>query len=81
MTALAAKAQLLERAGYRYNFEREIYFNRQTKKVFSVDFIEDNDEDTLEKRIQEDNCEERWKFYFNSGPPPSVQRELEKVLG
>ncbi len=36
MTSLATKQQLLDSAGNIYNFDREVYFNRSAKKIFSV---------------------------------------------
>ena len=36
MRTLVTKQHILEGAGYVYNFDREIYFNRKTKKVFSM---------------------------------------------
>ena len=35
------KEQILQQAGYAYSFDRMIYFNRRTKKAFSVEFVED----------------------------------------
>ena len=48
MGAIDPKQRIPDAAGFSYNFDREIYVNRKTKKIFSVDFIEDNDEKTLE---------------------------------
>jgi hypothetical protein len=74
------KKDLLREAGYAYNFNRMLYFNRQTKKAFSVEFVDDNDESELERRIREDGNGNGWRFYFNSPLPDAVRRELEKVL-
>lgn len=81
MRTLAMKQDLLRRAGYAYNFDRMLYFNRQAKKAFSVEFIDDNDESELERRIYEDGDRNGWRFYFNSPPPEAVKRELERTLG
>lgn len=82
MTALATKQHILESAGYTYNFDREIYFNRNTKKVFSMDFIEDHGEEEIEQRIRRETDGTEWQFHFNSEPvAEAVKRELELVLG
>lgn len=81
MTILTIKRDLLNQAGYRYSFDRDIYFNRQTKKAFSVEFIEDHDEHELRRRITGNAPKNGWQFFFNSDPAESVKRELEKVLG
>lgn len=75
------KQDLLKNAGYHFNFDRMLYFNRQTKKAFSIEFVDDNEESELERRIQENGDRNGWRFYFNSDLPDAVRRELEKVLG
>ncbi len=81
MTTLATKGQILEDAGYAYSFDRTIYVNRKTKKVFSVQFVEDHDEEEIKRRISENTPRGKWQFYFNSEPSEAVKRELENVLG
>lgn len=81
MPALATKIQILDSGGYRYNFDRMLYFNRAAKKAFSIEFIEDKNEETLEKCIHEDTGVKEWHFYFSSPLSDSVRRELESVLG
>jgi hypothetical protein len=79
---LTSKSQILRDAGYVYNFDRMVYFNRATKKVFSVEFVEDHDETRLQKCISEETNGADWRFYFNKPyPPEGVKRELETVLG
>jgi len=74
-TALRA----LKNAGYRYNFDRDIYYNRIEKKAFSLEFIEDHG-DVLEQYLHQQTSGNGWHFYFNSDPPPSVKQELERLL-
>lgn len=75
------KVDLLKNAEYRYNFDRDIYFNRGTKKAFSLEFVDDADEKELAALIAANSNVNGWTFYFNSGPSESVRRELESVLG
>jgi hypothetical protein len=78
---LVTKGQILENAGYAYNFDRMVYFNRATKKVFSIEFVEDHDETELRKCVSEETNGSEWRFYFNNPyPPEAVKRELENVL-
>lgn len=79
--ALTGKWQVLQAAGYAYNFDRMIYFNRRAKKAFSADFVEDHSEIELQTCIDEQSGGAQWRFYFNSPPPASVARELENALG
>jgi hypothetical protein len=75
------KHDLFKQAGYRYNSYRMLYFNREAKKAFSLEFVQDHDENELSKRIQEHSAPNGWRFYFNSSPPESVRRQLESDLG
>jgi hypothetical protein len=77
----STKTQILENAGYAYSFDRMVYVNREARKVFSTEFVQDHGETELEARINErppDNHE--WRFYFNADPPEAVKRELAAIL-
>jgi len=78
---LETKSEILKDAGYVYNFDRLAYVNRQTKKAFSIEFVEDNSEEEIKKRISEPTPSGKWRFNFNSEPSDAVKRELESVLG
>jgi hypothetical protein len=65
MTTLATKQHILDTAGYVYNIDHQVYFNRSTKKIFSVDFLEDHDGSEIEQRINEKTNAREWRFYFN----------------
>jgi hypothetical protein len=81
MTSLATKQQVLDAAGYAYNIDREVYFNRLAKKVFSVDFLQDHEGAEIEHSIQESTDGKEWRFYFNVLPPKSVKRQVVESLG
>jgi hypothetical protein len=81
MTTLATKQNLLDAGGYVYNIDREVYFNRSAKKVFSVDFLEDHEGPEIEQSINEKTDAREWRFYFNEQPPDSVKREIAGALG
>ena len=81
MTELARKRELLAQAGYAYSFDREVYYNHETRKVFSLEFIEDHSADELEESIGENTDGVNWRFYFNAAPSDSARQELEIVLG
>jgi hypothetical protein len=77
----ASKTEILDRAGYAYSFDRQVYLNRKTKKAFSVEYVQDNDEGTIRNAIRRHNDGLKWQFYFNSEPSDAVRHELECVLG
>ena len=74
------KQQILSDEGYRYSFDRELYFNRDAKKAFSVAFIEDHSEDELAGLIRDDSPEPGWHFFFTQRPSAAVQQKLIDVL-
>lgn len=75
------KRDILRQANYRYNFDRDVYFNPAAKKAFSLEFVDDKDEDEILRRIEEDTGGRQWRFYFNIEPSEGVKRVLESVLG
>jgi hypothetical protein len=77
---LTRKKQILNQAGYRYDFDRSLYFNREAMKAFSVEFIDDKPAEELARRIAEENSGKKWRFFFNNPPSETVKRELEKAL-
>jgi hypothetical protein len=81
LTTLTAKHHFLEGAGFAYSFDREVYFNRKAKMVFSREFVEDHAEKELEQYLIEAPAGPSWRFFFNTPPPESVKREIERVLG
>ena len=81
MNTLAEKRILLEDSGFAYRFDRELYYNRDTKKVFSVEFVEDHTPEKIKRCIDENTESQDWRFYFNEPPSNSVRHELEETLG
>ena len=65
---------------YIYRFDREVYSNRAQKKAFRIEFVEDHTEEELQEYINEQRSDREWRFYFNSEPSGSVQRELAAAL-
>jgi hypothetical protein len=74
MSTMDSKENVLRLAGFRYNFDRMSYVNRASKKVFSVEAVEDHSEDWLVERIREANDSGEWQFYFNEPPSAAVVR-------
>ena len=70
MTTITTKTQILEDAGYAYNFDREIYVNRKDRRVFSLECVEDENEDWLKKNIGTPMLPTgKWDIKFSGGPP------------
>ena len=81
MLTVASKKQILEDVGYAYSFDRLSYINRDARKVFSIEFVQDNSEDELRTRINEPYPPKgQWRFYFNSEPSESVKREFLRSI-
>jgi len=77
---LTEKTQILDAAGYRYNYDRMMYINRQAKKAFSVEYIDDNPESEISSRIHEPNDAADWHFYTSLPMSEGTRKELKKVL-
>lgn len=62
------KERILKEAGFHYHFERSLYFNRETRKIFSVEAIDDHPVEWLNACISEPSRGSEWQFYFNALP-------------
>ena len=74
------KMDILRVANYTYNFDHELFFNRDEKKAFSFPFLDDHAEAEVLLCINERTDRSAWKFYFNFPPSEKVRRELESTL-
>jgi hypothetical protein len=81
MTELTAKEALLEASGYRYHFNRMLYFNRAARRALSLEFVEDHSIKEIQDVINEQPAPNGWTFYFNESPSDRVRRELSEALG
>ena len=81
MQELQEKIDILRNAGYKYSFHREMYVNREKKKAFSVEYVEDKPADVLERAVHEDAPGTDWKFFFVGDVSEAVTRELASELG
>jgi hypothetical protein len=81
MTELTEKEALLEASGYRYHFDRMIYFNRAARRALSLEFVEDHSIEQIQDVINEQPAPNGWIFYFNEPPSDRVRRELSEALG
>ncbi len=79
MSKLTEKETLLENAGYRYHFDRMIYFNRDTRKALSLEFVEDHSYQELQQ-ILDEPPQNGWAFYFNKPPSHNIRLQLIGAL-
>jgi hypothetical protein len=80
MPRQSEKTHLLDSAGYVYNFERMMYINRQAKKAFSYEYIDDNPESVIASSIQEPNKKQDWLIYTNLPMSEGTEQEIKRVL-
>ena len=81
MPIIAGKSQVLEEAGYAYSFDRLSYINRDARKIFSIEFVQDHTEAEIRERISDPSPPGEWRFYFNSPPSDAVKREFSAMIG
>ena len=74
------KERLLLKNGFKYHFERMIYFNLKTKKVFSFEAIDDHPIVWIQESINKINKEE-WEFYWSTETPnETVKQDVIREL-
>jgi hypothetical protein len=80
MTELTEKEAMLENAGYLYHFDRMIYFNRDSRKAFSLEFVEDHSHEEIHHLVEGPPPDHGWFFYFNEPPSDNIKRQLASAL-
>lgn len=80
MNELTEKEQLLESSGYRYHFDRMIYFSRSVRRAFSLEFVEDHSRQEIQKLLETPATDD-WVFHFNESPSDRAKQELAQALG
>ena len=76
MTVKAEKEPILKAAKYVYNFDRMAYYNRASKKAFSVEWVEDHSDEELRRALAEPNDSDSWQLYAEPRPPQGVIQEF-----
>lgn len=75
------KISILIDHGYLYNFDRGMYYNKNERKTFSEEAIDDNPPDWLKDRVKREPTKD-WQFYTNkelrSELKAAIIKELEK---
>lgn len=79
MTELTEKEELLEKSGYRYHFDRMIYFNRSVRRAFSLEFVEDHSQQEIQTFLQSPAAN-AWVFHFNQPLSDRIRQELAEAL-
>lgn len=72
------KLNLLNEHNFRFHFDRDLYFNRGMKKIFSIEAIYENDLEWLRNKIEEENTDLR--VYFSGDVNPTVFTELKRIF-
>lgn len=81
MGELKEKIDLLERKGFKYLFDRDIYCNPDMRKCFSLEFIEDSTSVDIEKKISTAIPKSGGLvFYFNRPLPPGLEEDIKKEV-
>lgn len=74
------KSEMLFAANYRYDFDRDLFVNREAKKAFSLEFVDDKPEEMVCAGIQAPTTGRGWTFYFNTLPSEGMRKQLENDL-
>jgi hypothetical protein len=73
------KLNVLKLNGYNYIFDRKLYFNREKRKIFSREAIEDHNVTWLQEKINEKNTY-NVMVYFNGPIDEETIAELKQVF-
>jgi hypothetical protein len=76
---ISEKISILEKNGYKYIFDRDVFCNYKQRKCFSLEFIEDKSIDVIQSKLKEP-AKKTITFYFNTPPSRSVRTLLEKEI-
>jgi alpha-L-fucosidase len=75
------KYEFLSEHGYMNHFDRGLYFNRDSKKLFSIEAIEDHDMNWLRKSVETLNTKQTWQLYFNQPISPESIKKIINEFG
>ncbi|CZG59577.1 hypothetical protein [Legionella pneumophila] len=78
MSNLNSKEQILEDNGFTYIPDRMIYVNKQKKKIFTHEAVEDHDEKWLNDNLNKSNTD--WEFYSNGNISKEEKEAIIKRL-
>ena len=62
--------------GFQYNFDRDIFYNKGTSTVTSLEYVQDNPID----EVLTDNPPNKPRFFFNEEPPIENKTKIAKEL-
>lgn len=79
MIGNSEKLKILQQNDFKYHFSRELYFNREMRKIFSREAIEDHDSTWLKGKIEEKNIYDVM-IYFNGPVSEEIKEELVQVF-
>ena len=76
------RKEILEKHGYRFNQERDFWWNRATKKIFSELYVSDlKNEENLIKNIEETKTYfGEWQWYCNKIPSEKVKKDILETI-
>lgn len=81
MSDVREKIALVEKEGFKYVRDRDIFCRPSDKKCFSLEYIEDNEIDIIKKKISEHpRTTGRIVYYFNGTLSGTQRNVLDKEL-
>jgi hypothetical protein len=80
METALEKDELLHSAGFLYHFRSMAYVNTKSKRVVSVETVEERSEDWLRRLIAEVNDSGDWLFYYEPPLSAAVKQALLAML-
>ena len=72
------KEELLRRYDFQYIFDRNLWVNREKRKIFSEIAVEDHDMEWIRQRIEIPNKSEDVQIFFNGPVDDQIKTELKQ---
>jgi hypothetical protein len=73
---MSDKRPFMERSGYAWNPKKKIYFNVTQRKIFSREWVDNHDENSIRAKITEPNPATGWQFYSNEQISAPAQQQI-----
>jgi hypothetical protein len=77
VSSLKDKILLLEKSGYKFIFDRDIYCNPRDRKCFSLEFVEDNPIEKIKKKCRNRKGNLAWFFILINHHLPLFEQNFK----
>jgi hypothetical protein len=70
------KRELLGELGFRWLFDRDVFVNREARKIASYEYVEDHHVNDIRDELSQPSPPNGWMVSFNEPPAPGVVEQI-----